>query len=140
MSRELWAGTMKINEIEVRKNVEAYLARHTGKLTAKQKDRLASLLSATETALPQLFDLDGVVEANRFWNSPYSEDYLGVDSLTFPPGNIDPQRTVLIGQAEPDSPIALDFRSNPPRVVYFGDAGYWIELFPDYDSLISVIA
>jgi hypothetical protein len=131
---------MKVNEIELPKSIEAHLARHSGHLTAEQQERLATLLIATETAFPDLFNLDGVVEANRFWNSTYVERYLGAESGTFPPGNIDPRRTIFIGQAEPDSPIALDFRCSPPRVVYFGDAGYWLELFPDYDSFIAAIS
>jgi hypothetical protein len=130
---------MKVNKIELPRSIEAHLAGGAGGLTADQKERLAALLTATETALPELFDLERVLEANRFWGSPYVEHYLGIESSTYPPGNIDPQRTILIGQAEPDSPIALDFRCQPPRVVYFGDAGYWVELFPDYESLITAI-
>ena len=132
--------TMKVNKIELPSNVEAHLSGRASKLTVEQKERLTALLTATETALPELFDLDGVLEANRFWSSAHVERYVGVESSFFSPGNIDPQRTVLIGQAEPDSPIALDFRCSPPRVVYFGDAGYWVELFPNYESLIAAIS
>lgn len=130
---------MNVNDIELPSSVETYLSRLKPKLSAAQTERLASLLEATETALPELFDLNGVIEANKFWNSRYVDHYLGVESSSFPPGDIDPKRTVLIGRAEPDSPIALDFRCLPPRVVYFDDNGYWIELFADYESLISAV-
>lgn len=59
------------------------------------------------------------------------------------PGDIDPRLAVIIGDAEGDSPIALDYRVSPPRVVHLGGDGchsYWMELAPDYESLMAAIS
>lgn len=109
-------------------------------LSIEQKARLGALLKAVETPIPDLYDSHGIREANRLWTSEHVRFYLGQESPNCSPGNIDPQLAIIIGQAEPDSPIALDFRCSLPRVVYFGDAGYWVELFPNYESLIAAIS
>jgi len=35
------------------------------------------------------------------------------------PGNIDPATSLCFGEVESDSPLAIDFRTNPPSVVAF---------------------
>ena len=143
---QLWAKQvevrnkhMEINHLKLPVILEESLTRQLFPLTTVQTNRLATLLTATETALPKLFDLEGIRDANHFWSSPHVEHYIGADSEIYKPGKIDPNKTIIVGQAEPDSPIALDYRVCPPRVVYFGDEGYWIELAPNYDSLIVAI-
>lgn len=81
-----------------------------------------------------------MISANRLWQSDVVQFYLGMPSDIHPPGTIDPKNAVIIGEAEPDSPIALDYRTNPPRVVYFGDVdhqGHWLELAPTYEVLMT---
>jgi hypothetical protein len=78
-----------------------------------------------------MYDREGIVAANRLWSSAHVRHYLGRPSRTACPGDVDPNKTLIIGQAEPDSPIALDYRVAPPRVVYLGDFEheiYWLEL------------
>lgn len=61
-------------------------------------------------------------------------------SEDFQPGNVDPYLTVIIGESEPDSPIALDYRSPLPRIIYFCDIGYkslWIEAAKDISVFMS---
>jgi hypothetical protein len=108
-------------------------------LSAEQKARLGMLLKATETPMPDLYGSEGIRDANRLWTSEHVHFYLGQESAIYSPGNIDPQFAVIIGQAEPDSPIALDYRVSPPRVLYLGDRNYWIELCPNYESLLGLI-
>jgi hypothetical protein len=108
-------------------------------LSREKKARLKMLLKATETPMPELYSLDGIRNENQLWTSEHVHFYLGKESATYSPGNVDPKLTVIIGQAEPDSPIVLDYRVSPPRVLYFGDHGYWIELCPNYESLIAAI-
>ena len=127
---------MKINNLELPDALQADLTTGLRPLTEGQKPRLAEVLTATETPIPDLFDIEGIREANSLWVSAHVEHYLGDKSDIYRPGNVDPKKTLIIGQAEPDSPIALDYRIAPPRVVYFGDAGYWLELCPTYESLV----
>ena len=49
---------------------------------------------------------------------------------------------MIIGEADEDSPIALDYRTDKPRVVYLGGDGprsYWIELASGYEELIDTL-
>lgn len=131
---------MKINNCELPDSLKKYLTSNVLPLADEQKIKLTTLLIGTETAIPELFTMDAICEANLFWTSVHVEDYLGYESDKHQPGKIDPLKTIIIGQAEPDSPIALDYRTNPPCVVYFADEGCWVELCPSYEALISMIS
>lgn len=112
-------------------------------LSVEQKARLGALLKAVDAPFPELYDFNGIKKANRLWTSEHVHFYLGLETSSCLPGNIDPQLAVIIGQAEPDGPIALDYRVSPPRVVYLGTIGHrshWIELSPNYESLIAAIS
>lgn len=93
--------------------------------------------------IPELFDYDGMVRENTLWHRPHDmRFYLGEPSMDYPPGDVDPQRTVIIGASEPDSPIALDYRTPVPRIVYFCDVGnktLWIEAAPDIETFMSAL-
>jgi len=109
-------------------------------LSPAERDSLIELLQGFERPTPALFGQEGIRSANRLWTSEYVRSYLGNPSQVHAPGDIDPQKTLIIGQAEPDSPIALDYRIEPPRVVYFGDIDqetYWLEMAPTYDAFVS---
>lgn len=60
------------------------------------------------------------------WRSAPSE-YLGAASDDRPPGDIDRERSVVVGEIEPESPVAVDFRTTPPSVVALIWPG-WIRL------------
>lgn len=107
-------------------------------LPARERARLQEMLRDVEKPLPELYDLDGINEANRLWRSEYASLYLGMESALYSPGLIDPKLAVIIGHGEPDSPIALDYRVSPPRVLYFATVNHhdiWLELASDYESL-----
>jgi hypothetical protein len=106
----------------------------------KAKQRLAALLAFVESPWPDLYDVEGIKRESGLWTSEYGGDYLGSKSDQNPPGDIDPNRAIIIGRAEADSPIVLDYRVSPPRVVYFGIVGgksLWLELAPSYEALLS---
>lgn len=112
-------------------------------LSSSQKARLGAILQCVERPFPELYDLGAIEGANRLWCSEYVQFYLGNVSAAHSPGNIDPALALIIGQAEPDGPIALDYRVSPPRVVYLGTVGdesLWIELSANYECLISQIS
>jgi hypothetical protein len=100
------------------------------------------LLSGVEKPIPRLYKRDYLPVANRLWKSPHVKYYLGNPSQKYFPGDIDPTKAFIIGHAEPDSPIALDYRVKPPLVVYLGDyehKSFWLELAPTYDAFIAKI-
>ena len=133
---------MIVNGLKVPVELESDLASGGYVLSNAEKIRFKELLSYLENPLPRLYDYDQIVLENQLWGSESARDYLGVASDRFAPGDVDPQRTLIIGEAEPDSPIALDFRTDGPRVVYLGDAdhvSYWIQLSSDYRSLLDLL-
>jgi hypothetical protein len=93
--------------------------------------------------IPELFDYDEMVQVNTMWQGPHDmKFYRGEPSTDYPPGDVDPQRLVIIGESEPDSPIALDYRTIAPRIVYFCDVGnktLWIEAAPDIETFMSAL-
>lgn len=94
--------------------------------------------------LPDFFSYDTMERENAIWKDPdrIYDCYIGQKSVDFPPGDVEPRYTVIIGESEPDSPIALDYRSTPPKVIYFYDVGditVWGEAFKDIDELILAL-
>ena len=80
---------------------------------------------------------------HQLWTSSAAASYVGTESTQFLPGRIDPNRILIIGEADEDSPIALDYRTDPPRVVYLGGVGpnpVWIELASSYEELLDKLA
>jgi hypothetical protein len=109
-------------------------------LTPVEFARLRAMLVHAENPQPSLFGTEGIVGANRLWSSETARFYLGNASASYQPGDIDPGRALIIGESESDSPIALDYRISPPRVVYFGDVdhtSYWLEVARSYDDFVS---
>lgn len=100
-----------------------------------------NIFNRVEELSPQLFSFEGMMRVNEIWNQPeIANEYLGADSVTHPPGDIDPAKTIIIGECEPDGPIALDYRPSNPRVIYFCDIGpetLWVEAVESVDVLID---
>jgi hypothetical protein len=132
---------MEINGFELPQALEADLtAART--LSRNEIDSLKKLLLGVERAIPKLYKRDFLPAVNRLWKSPHAKYYLGSPSAKYFPGDIDPTKAFIIGHAEPDSPIALDYRVEPPRVVYLGDYEHkslWMELAPTYEAFIAKI-
>jgi hypothetical protein len=105
-------------------------------------DRLAALkplLTRVEGVQPKLYSLAYIIKTNQLWESEDAKPYLRTPSTAHPPGDIDPRRAVIIGEAEPDSPIALDYRTTPPRVIYLGDIEHethWLELASRFERRV----
>lgn len=122
--------------------LELHLESGGRKLSEKESDRLKSLLANVESPRPRLWGREQIVSQHKLWNSPAATYYLGTESGEFAPGQVDPSRVLIIGEADEDSPIALDYRSAGPRVVYLGGVGpqsFWIELAPSYEGLIGAL-
>lgn len=133
---------MKINGLDLPTELVADLQAGGPGLSEAEVARFKSLLNRVESPLPEIFDLESINRENQLWTSDSAQHYIGTQSQSVVPGDVDPNRTLIIGQAEPDSPIALDYRTVPPRVVYLGDIdyeSYWIQLSPDYRSLLEMI-
>jgi hypothetical protein len=128
---------VNINGFELPPSLEADLEPERRELAESEIDCLRTLLVHVEKPIPALYGLRGILLANRLWTSMHVADYLGSPSKVYRPGDIDPRLTLIFGHAEPDSPIALDYRTQPPRVLYLGDVerkSYWLELAATYEA------
>ena len=105
-------------------------------------DRLKLLLTHIDSPRPRFWSHQQILSEHTLWGSPTAAVYLGRESTDFFPGRVDPTRILMIGEADEDSPIALDYRTDNPRVVYAGGVGpqlYWIELASNYEALIDIL-
>lgn len=78
-----------------------------------------------------LIDLQDETITNSGFN------WLGKQSEEFKPGDIDPNKILLIGDLGVDRPFCLDYRINEPRVLYLTGEEYWIEIAKDLDSFFT---
>lgn len=133
---------MKIHNFIIPVLLESHLQSGGYGLSQGQLTRLRAMLTGIDSPRPRLWSFDQIVSQHELWNSSAATAYLGNESTDFSPGRIDPQRVLIIGEADEDSPIALDYRSHEPRVVYLGAVGpqaYWIELAPSYEQFLNAL-
>lgn len=83
---------------------------------------------------PSFYDAASIVGVNRGWHSESRAAYVCRPDAANPPGDIDPARSLLIGELGPDQMFALDYRRpGSPGVVYLAEPG-WVEVAPDFDA------
>lgn len=104
---------------------------------------LLATLFRDRPAQPTFYGIDGIIGETAHWHSESDREtlewYVGVSNDADPPGDIDQQRSVVIGDLGPDQPFALDYRHDisRPRVVYLTTYNGWIEVAPDIESLLD---
>ncbi|MCZ7423684.1 MULTISPECIES: SMI1/KNR4 family protein [unclassified Micromonospora] len=95
-----------------------------------------------DAVVPQFLPLSRMT-ANRRWLDDMPEDYrgfyLGQPDRQRPPGDVDPDQSLLIGDLGPDQPFALDYRPSlaAPSVIYLSTTADWIEVAPNIETLIE---
>lgn len=88
----------------------------------------------------QLYDLPLMRAENRTWRASKDPAFLGHSDDKSPPGDIDPERSLLLGALGPDMPFALDYRVSltDPRVLYLHTEGdRWITIARDIEHLLA---
>lgn len=131
---------MMICEFEIPSLLASHLK--TGRRTLSENEliRLKALMTRLDSPRPRLWREEQIVSQHKLWSSPSAADYLGTEGTEFLPGRIDPQRILIIGEADEDSPIALDYRADIPEVVYLGGLGpqcVWIKIASSYQALFD---
>ena len=73
------------------------------------------------------------------YDDEFRQLYIGRPDPANPPGDIDPQMSLLLGDLGPDQPFALDFRRSmdTPSVVYLDKKMRWVEVAPTIEALIA---
>jgi len=89
------------------------------------------------------YSLEDMQFENDAWATETLLAYLGQADVNFPPGDIDPRQSVLIGDLGHDLPFALDYRDNAadPRVVFLGTRveNRWITIAKNFADLVSAL-
>lgn len=131
---------MTLNDFTLPVLLESHLKSGGYKLSVQEVARLKSLLTCIDSPRPRLWGHDQILSQHKLWSSPAAAGYLGTEGTEIFPGRIDPNRILIIGEADEDSPIALDYRTDTPRVIYLGGVGpqlVWIELASSYEGLFE---
>jgi hypothetical protein len=138
---------MKVNGLTLPEALQRALTDGTWKNFSEwkkkeHKQKFKAIFPGDYSPWPFFFDYDWMVRENECLLDVGSavQFYLGEKSEMYPPGDIDPKATVLIGGTEADSPIALDYRCNPPRVIYMNDVGtktLWIEAARSIEEILN---
>jgi hypothetical protein len=131
---------MKIHEFTLPSLLELHLKSGGHQLTASELVHLKARLTHVDSPRPRLWGHEQILSQHTLWSSPSAAGYLGMEGTEFFPGRIDPDRILIIGEADEDSPLALDYRTDNPRVVYLGGVGpqlVWVELASSYEELID---
>jgi hypothetical protein len=134
---------MMIHEFPLPALLEEHLKSGGRKLSESELACLKALLTCIDSPRPRLWGYEQIVSQHKLWSSPAAAGYLGTEGTEFFPGRIDPKRILIIGEADEDSPIALDYRTDNPRVLYLGGVGpqlVWIELASSYEGLLDKLA
>jgi len=134
---------MTIHEFLLPALLEEHLKSGGRKLSGSELSRLKALLTCIDSPRPRLWGSEQILSQHKLWSSPAAAGYLGTGGTEFVPGRIDPKRILIIGESDEDSPIALDYRTDDPRVVYFGGVGpqlVWIELASSYEGLFDKLS
>lgn len=106
-----------------------------GKWSAEGK-HWKSAFAADEVVMPSLYSLDLMRRENENWRNETDLVFLGVADGDPVPGALDPARSILIGDLQPDAMIALDYRNGEdcPSVVYLSVDGRWVEVAKSFDE------
>jgi hypothetical protein len=134
---------MKINTLKLPDRLARDLEVGPRSFDEEARERLRALIYGDPTAMiPKLYDVDGIIRANKLWSSWHRKCWLGKENPEIIPGNIDISKTLIFGHIEPDSPLALDYRSDVPCVIGFSDidkTSYWLELSSSYGAFIDAV-
>jgi hypothetical protein len=89
-----------------------------------------------EVLMPSLYSQDLMRRENESWRGETEPVYVGAADGRFVPGDLDPTRSVLIGDLQPDAMIALDYRSraDAPSVAYLNLDGRWVVVAQTFDD------
>ena|SRR3569623_391907 len=91
---------------------------------------------ADDAAWVGLFGVDRIENENRYFLHPDGQrDYGGQWSLLHRPGRAHVKRLVAFGSVGSDNPLALDYRTTPPRVIYLSELkarGCWLTMAGSY--------
>ena len=135
--------SVKINELDLPE--ELLEAINDGlSTTAIPAESWCRLFPRADVVRPRMYSIEAMQINNRDWYEQADPVYLGQAGGLCSPGDINPRLSLLIGELEPETPIALDYRcsGNCPIVVYLTCAGFesgWKCVAPSVGAFVSAL-
>ena len=85
---------------------------------------------------PELYNFNFMCKVNDTWLKESRPEFLGVADDRAIPGELIPNRSLLIGELQGDDLIALDYQNSTdnPSVVYLNPEGRWEIVANDFDQ------
>jgi len=133
---------LKVGDLVVPTDLAADVRRGGRELSPDHAARLGQLLVHAGCMEPEFFSLETIEREHGLWVSESAPFFLGAKHEAASPGSVDPARVLIIGDGGDESPIALDYRTNPPRVVYLGGIQHvscWFEVAKSYTELVQLL-
>lgn len=98
--------------------------------------RWKDLFPVIEVVRPKLYSFTLMQQVNNKWQNESNPVFVGVDDGRATPGALDTRRSLLIGELQGDSMIALDYRDKEdiPSVVFLNLEGKWTKIAPTFDE------
>lgn len=116
-------------------------ALHAGRWVAPRPETQRLVFGESdESAL--FYSLELMQRENAEWPGRKAPVYFGHPSRSQPPGDIDPARSVLIGDLGPDCMVALDYRRSidTPSVVYLKqEEPVWVRVADSIEQLFDLL-
>jgi hypothetical protein len=114
-----------------------------GRWIAPAREKLRAAFPLEKVVQAVFYDVQGMQRENEGWCNETQYAYLGERDSFTRRGDIDPSRSVLIGDLGPDRLIALDYRVSRerPSVVCLtgGERPRWVEAARDIENLLEVL-
>ena len=132
----------KINNLKLPSKLLSDSVNGGYKIDDNKQKKLEKLFKNLENISPHFFSYDQIKKESESWVDKNLNEYLGSKHEQVQPGHIDLRKCLIIGMAEEDSPLGLDYRTTVPSVIYFGDLGhecYWFKIADSYPDLISFL-
>jgi len=118
---------------------------HEDRWVAPKDPALLAAIFGETPPQPIFYKLNGILRENDSWHSDMEDEtrecYVGSESVENPPGDIEPARSLLIGDLGPDQPFALDYRTSDsdPSVVYLRSDNGWVEIAPNIRAFLDML-
>jgi hypothetical protein len=95
-----------------------------------------AVFPADELAHPTLYSLELMRNVNEAWRKETRPEYLGAEDRGVTPGRLDPAQSVLIGELQGDTMIALDYRNEGrgPTVAFLNIYARWVKVADGFDD------
>lgn len=98
--------------------------------------RWSDMFPEGELVSPILYSLDLIRQVNEKWRTESDPAFVGIADGRATPGRLVPGSSVLIGELQGDTMIALDYQNggDQPSVAYLDSHGRWVRVAASFEE------